>query len=167
MKFTIAYIFLFIFSFSASAQNSLDVLLRVNNKRSIPYISVEELRFQQMNDTILILDAREREEYEVSHINDAKFVGYDLFSTEDVSEEIIDKSTPIVVYCSIGIRSEDIGEKLKKVGFTNVKNLYGGIFEWKNNDYPIIDSEGKETENVHTYSRFWSKWLNKGIKVYD
>ena len=48
-----------------------------------------------------------------------------------------------------------------------LRTLYGGIFEWKNNDYPIIDSEGKETENVHTYSRFWSKWLKKGIKVYD
>jgi len=33
------------------------------------------------------------------------------------------------VYCSLGIRSEVIAKKLKKAGYTNVFNLYGGIFE--------------------------------------
>jgi 3-mercaptopyruvate sulfurtransferase SseA len=67
----------------------------------------------------------------------------------------------------VGIRSETISEKLKKAGYTDVHNLYGGIFEWKNKDYPVVDSEGKETENVHAYSKVWGKWLNKGVKVYD
>ena len=72
-----------------------------------------------------------------------------------------------MVYCSLGIRSEDVAEKLKKAGYTNVLNLYGGIFEWKNNDFTIYDSEEKETENVHTFDEAWSKWLTKGIKIYD
>ena len=38
----------------------------------------------------------------------------------------------IIVYCSIGVRSEDIGEKLKELGYTKILNLYGGIFDWKN-----------------------------------
>lgn len=70
------------------------------------------------------------------------------------------------MYCSLGIRSEHIAEKLKKRGYTSVYNLYGGIFEWKNKDYKVYDSNEKETDNIHAYSKAWSKWLKKGNKVY-
>jgi rhodanese-related sulfurtransferase len=166
MKNIIPYIILFLFAATTSAQKSLDLLLQVNNNESIPYISVEKLRNLQLTDSVVILDAREMKEFEVSHIASSKYVGYDCFSSEKITSDIDNKNALIVVYCSLGIRSEDIGEKLKKEGFTNVKNLYGGIFEWKNNDYPIIDSEGKDTENVHVYSIFWGKWLKNGKKVY-
>ena len=166
MKNNILYILFFLFVISTNAQKSLDVLLKVNNNESIPYISISELRNLQLKDSVVILDAREMKEFEVSHIASAIYVGYDHFSSEEITPNIQDKNTSIVVYCSLGIRSEDIGEKLKKQGYTNVKNLYGGIFEWKNGDLPIIDSEGKDTENVHVYSKFWGKWLENGKKVY-
>jgi rhodanese-related sulfurtransferase len=149
-----------------AAQESLDLLLKITNTNSIPYISVEELKRLQSHDAPLIFDAREKEEYEVSHIESAVYVGYSEFSSEKISEKIKDKDRPVVVYCSLGIRSEKIGEKLKKAGFTNVRNLYGGIFEWKNKGYPIVDETNSETENIHAFSPFWSKWLLKGNKVY-
>ena len=71
------------------------------------------------------------------------------------------------MYCSLGIRSEDIAEKLKKVGFTNVRNLYGGIFEWKNKDFKVYDINNNETENVHAFNNEWGKWLKKGVKIYE
>lgn len=154
-------------SFSASAQKTLNELLELYNTRSVPYVSVQELRRLQINDTVIILDSREPNEYATSHLNTARFIGYNHFSSEEISEEIEDKNAPIIVYCSLGIRSEEIGEKLKKAGFTNVKNLYGGIFEWKNAGYPVINSEGKETDTIHTFSKSWSKWLLKGEKVYN
>jgi len=166
MKFLILSILLAVSNFQATGQKSLDMLLQANNSESIPYISVEELRMLQLHDSVVILDSREKEEYAVSHILSAKNVGYNLFSVEEASAEIADKNTSVVVYCSIGIRSAKIGEKLEKQGFTNVKNLYGGIFEWKNNGYPIIDSNGNNTEEVHVFSEFWGQWLHKGIKVY-
>lgn len=156
----------FLVCYQVVGQKSLDHLLQKYNTRSIPYISVEELRMLQLHDSLHILDTREPEEFQVSHIVSATNVGFNKFSAQEVSEKIIDKSTPIIVYCSLGIRSEEIGEKLKKEGFTNIKNLYGGIFEWKNNDFPIVDSTGIETENVHTFSKLWSTWLLKGEKVY-
>ena len=166
MKNLIPFLILFLIVDTSSAQKSLEVLLKVNNEESIPYISVTELRNLQLKDSVVIVDAREMKEFEVSHIASAKYVGYNRFSSEEISDNIQNKNTPIVVYCSLGIRSEDIGEKLKKQGFTNVKNLYGGIFEWKNNNFPVVNSEGKETENVHVYSRFWGNWLKNGKKVY-
>jgi hypothetical protein len=80
-------------------------------------------------------------------------------------EMIKDKNTPIVVYCSLGIRSEQISERLNNMGYVNVKNLYGGIFEWKNKGYPVLDKNGKETDSIHIFSKHWGQWLINGIKT--
>lgn len=158
------YIFLFVVC-SGSAQNSLKQLLKQYNKEQIPYISVEKLKTLQY--TAVLLDAREKEEYQVSHLKNASYVGYDHFKIKTFMKRSIPKDSCIVVYCSLGIRSEDISEKLKKAGYTNVYNLYGGIFEWKNNDNPIIDTTGKITNKVHVFSKEWGKWLHKGKKIYS
>ena len=70
------------------------------------------------------------------------------------------------MYCSSGVRSEDVAEQLKEAGFENVFNLYGGIFEWKNKDNPVVNSKDKETPKVHAFSKEWGVWLHKGKKVY-
>ena len=115
----------------------------------------------------ILLDAREKKEFDISHIRNAIHVGYDFFNLDTVAHRIPDKKSIIVVYCSIGIRSEDIGEKLKKAGYENVRNLYGGIFEWKNRDFPIYNRDQIETDSVHVFSEAWRKWLTKGIRIYD
>jgi len=167
MKIVISSLLL-LFAISTSvAQKSLDQLLNQYNTRSIPYISVAELKMRMTNGEIVVLDAREYEEFQVSHLPSAKYVGYNSFSSEEILTSITNKDQPIVVYCSLGIRSEVIGEKLKKAGYTNVKNLYGGIFEWKNKDFPVLDMDGNESEDVHACSKLWSKWLTKGNKVYN
>ncbi|NBP69657.1 MAG: rhodanese-like domain-containing protein, partial [Cytophagia bacterium] len=98
-------------------------------------------------------------------LENALLVGYEDFNIENVKD--LDKKTPIVVYCSVGYRSEKVTEKLKQAGFTNVSNLYGGIFEWINQGYKVVDSNEKETNNVHAYNKTWGIWLSKGNKVYD
>ncbi len=148
------------------AQKNVDKLLEAYNNRSVPYLSVEELRMFQTSGSLIILDAREPEEFAVSHIKSAINVGYNHFNSEEKQFQNLSKNKPIVVYCSVGIRSEKIGEKLKKAGFTNIKNLYGGIFEWKNKGFPVYDSAGKETENIHAFSEHWSHYLNAGNPVY-
>ena len=156
---------LFLITSIVYSQNTLKEVLDKYNTNSIPYISVESLQKQLGND-IVLLDAREPEEFNISHIPSANSVGYKQFSISNISDKIKNKDTPIVVYCSIGVRSEKIGEQLKKAGYTNVANLYGGIFEWKNKQCSLINSQNQKTDSVHTYSKEWSKWLNKGIKVY-
>lgn len=112
----------------------------------------------------LFLDARERNEFEVSHIQGAHWIGYDDFEMSRLAG--IPKDTPLVVYCSVGYRSEKITERLLEVGFTDVANLYGGIFEWKNQDQEVVDMNGQQTERVHAYSRSWGIWLKEGERVY-
>lgn len=163
MKAFFTSFLLLCFSLIASGQKSIDKTLKTYNKGSVPYISVKQL--SQSPDAVL-LDTREKEEFNISHLKDAKWVGYEYFNLDQLKETITDYATPIVVYCSIGVRSEKIGEQLQKAGYTNVKNLYGGIFEWKNKDHKVVDSLGKPTEKIHTFSKQWSKLLTKGKKIY-
>lgn len=146
------------------SQESLSELLKKYNTHSAPYISVQELAMPKTQ--AVILDARERPEFEVSHLEKAIHVGYDNFNLGQVQTQIPDKNQIIVVYCSLSIRSEDIAEKLQKAGYKQVYNLYGGIFEWKNADFTVFDNKG-ETNKVHGFSKEWSKWLKKGDCVYE
>jgi len=147
------------------SQSNLKNLLQKYNTESIPYISVNQLLKQQ--EKVVLLDAREKKEFEISHLKNAYFVGYTTFNLKETLKKIPNKKSKIVVYCSLGIRSEDIAEKLKVAGYTNILNLYGGIFEWKNNGNPLFDSNEKATEKIHVFSKEWSKWLLKGTKVYE
>ena len=164
MKNKNIYIFLFLSGIIFS-QESLSELLKKYNNESIPYISVQELAIQKTD--AILLDARELKEYEVSHLKDALYVGYDEFNLKNTTKQLNNKDQMIVVYCSLGVRSEDIAEQLKKEGYTNVYNLFGGIFEWKNNNHKVYDNKEEPTENVHAFSKKWSKWLLKGNKIYD
>lgn len=164
MKNILFYILIFVSAYSYS-QKTLDKLLKQYNDNGVPYISVEELAVPKFN--AVLLDAREPKEYKISHLKDAVCVGYDEFNLEKVEKLYPNKDEEIVVYCSLGIRSETVAEKLKAAGYTNVKNLYGGIFEWKNKDFSVYDSEEKETEKIHTFNKDWSKWLEKGEKVFE
>lgn len=157
------FLFLICSFFRLQSQSKLDRILKNYNKESVPYIQVANLI---PNDSILLLDSREKAEFNVSHIKNAIWVGYDTFNKDSISKKITNKNAPIVVYCSIGVRSENIGETLQKMGFTNVKNLYGGIFEWKNRDQPVYNLNQEKTEKVHAYNKHWGKLLKKGEKIY-
>lgn len=111
----------------------------------------------------ILLDTREKAEFEVSHLKGARWVGYDTFSMESVTD--IPKDKPIVVYCSIGARSQDIGKKLRGAGYMEVYNLYGGIFHWVNEEKPTYRGQ-MTTKRIHVYNRIWSVWVNKGEKVF-
>ncbi|WP_299158142.1 rhodanese-like domain-containing protein [uncultured Eudoraea sp.] len=153
----------FFLLFSANAQSTIDQALDWYNSESVPYISVSELQNEKNQ---IILDTREWEEYEVSHIKNAVWVGYDDFKLADVITKYPDKNLNIVVYCSIGVRSENIGEELLESGYFNTKNLYGGIFEWSNQGYPVYTAKGEKTKKVHAFGKLWGKYLTKAEKVY-
>ena len=125
LKFINILLFFLVFHLSYSQKTVPEVLKKYNNQ-SIPYVSVNTLALS--NSQSIVLDAREIKEYRVSHIKNAIHVGYDDFDIKSVQTKIPNKDSKIIVYCSIGIRSEDIAEKLKKVGYTHVLNLYGGLY---------------------------------------
>lgn len=142
-------------------QKSFDQMLEKLLSHSVTEMKAKEAMTQP---NVIFLDAREKQEFEVSHIPNAQWIGYDTFQPQKVAS--LPKNKSIVVYCSVGYRSEKIVEKLLKMGFPKVANLYGGIFNWKHAGGTVVNSKGQTTEKIHTYNEEWSKWLFKGVKVY-
>ena len=114
--------------------------------------------------TVVFLDAREKKEYDVSHIRNAVWVGYRGFGRNRVVD--IPKGEKLIVYCTVGFRSEKIAERLIRMGYKDVSNLYGGIIEWVNSDNAVYKGENIPTERVHTFNKSLGVWLKKGEKVY-
>ncbi len=131
---------------------------------TVPVIDVPEAN--ENADEYIFLDARELEEYQISHIPGARYIGYKKFDEELLKG--ISHDDKIIVYCSVGYRSEKIGKKLEKLGYTSVYNLYGSIFEWINCDLPLENQQGIATDTIHTYNKKWSKWVDdkEAIKVW-
>lgn len=138
-----------------------DLLLANLLSHSVPEISVDRLASKH----ILLLDAREYREFDVSHIEGALWVGYGDFTLTRLVG--IDQHTPLAVYCSVGYRSERIAEALLRLGYTNVSNVYGGIFEWINTGHSVVTVDGTETNQIHAYSKFWGIWLTRGERIYE
>ncbi len=143
---------------------TFDEMVRSYYKKTVPLIYPHQLYKKMIaKEKMYLLDTRELKEYEVSSLKNAIHVGFVGFNVNKV--KALDKKTPVIVYCTIGARSETIGEKLQKNGFTNVYNLYGGLIHWKNEGYKVFNNN-KETYNIHVYSKKWGKWLNVGKPVY-
>jgi rhodanese-related sulfurtransferase len=142
-----------------SQTNSFDAMLQDLLNHSVPELKPAECA----SGSHVFLDARELEEYTVSHLPGAIHVGYDSFKVSALKG--LAKDTPLVVYCSVGYRSEKIAEKLISMGYTDVHNLYGGIFLWKDSGNRVVDLRG-ETQRVHTYTEKWSVWIHNADKVW-
>lgn len=141
------------------------LMLKGMYSHTVPQLKPAELNqlLQKPGNKPLLLDTRTPAEYKVSHIPGARFVAYGTFQVNQLKE--VPKNAPIILYCSVGYRSERVGEKLQQAGYRNVHNLYGGIFEWVNRGFPVHSKTGK-TNQVHAYTKTWGVWLQKGEKVY-
>jgi len=154
------------FSHQSFGQFLYEQQLKLLYKNTVPVISAANLnKILQAKNPAYLLDIRTPREYTVSHLPGARFVNHETFSVKQVKN--IPKNATVVVYCSVGVRSEQVGEKLKEAGYQQVHNLYGGIFSWKNAGFPVVNKQQQPTDSVHTYNKYWSVWLRNGIKVYE
>jgi molybdopterin/thiamine biosynthesis adenylyltransferase/rhodanese-related sulfurtransferase len=95
----------------------------------IPQMSVEELKARRDAGTQpFVLDVREPHEYAIVNLGVPQIPVGSLESR--ISEIPVSKDTEIVTHCKSGARSQKAALTLKAAGFTNVKNLAGGITAW-------------------------------------
>ncbi len=150
---------------TACGQKTFDEKLQSLYSNTVPLIQPAALaEVKETEKNLYLLDIRTQEEFAVSHLKDARFIDYDNFNITEVQD--IPKDAKVVVYCAVGYRSERVGEKLSAAGYEDVSNLYGGIFQWKNEGYPVVNQQQQPTDSVHTYNKSWAKWLERGVKVY-
>lgn len=96
---------------------------------------------QLRNHQPLIIDTREPEEYEISHVNGALNVPSTEFENLPPFFTDVDRSTSIVLYCRTGRRASRCQEVLEENGFSNVIN---GINEQNVDEY----LEGKHATSI-------------------
>ena len=105
----------------------------------------------------LLLDARTPQEYSVSHLGRAQLVP----ANAQTALPGLDSSTPIVTYCSIGYRSARLAQQLQSMGYKNVSNLEGSIFQWANEGRPVYREQ--QVEQVHPYNQVWGCLLHSHL----
>lgn len=108
----------------------------------------------------LILDARTLAEFNFSHLSGAVPLDAGTTMTDGEIEEMAgSKNRPILVVCSVGVRSAKQALKLQRQGFLRVTHLEGGLFEWVNQGHRLVD-QGDPVRKVHPYGRIWGLLLH-------
>jgi len=129
----------------------------------VPFIDADALVFAMQGEAAgrpRLLDTRTPQEYSVSHLRGATRLDPDAI---DLSVAGKDKSALIVVYCSVGYRSAAVGQRLRRAGFKDVKNLAGGIFGWANSGHPVYQGTNA-VRQVHPYDAVWGALLNADLR---
>ena len=88
-------------------------------------ITIEELKNKMLQGAIL-LDVRSNQEYRERHLQGAINIP-DFEILNRIQNEIPKRNQLIVLYCQYGGRSRKAMEIMKKIGYTNLYNLYGGL----------------------------------------
>ena len=112
-------------------------------------------------ENLLLFDARESEEYAISHLQGARPVP----SKDEALKALqgVPADQRIVLYCSVGYRSSELAQFLMKKGYTEVYNLEGSIFAWANEGRPVY--RGKErVKVVHPYDKIWGRLLKELLR---
>jgi adenylyltransferase/sulfurtransferase len=78
-------------------------------------------------ETLFILDVREPNEYQINRIPGATLIPLGELPRR---YQELPLDVEIIAQCKMGGRSAKAQDFLKSVGFTNVKNLKGGILDW-------------------------------------
>ena len=110
-----------------SAHGSVDGAANVVD--GVPQMSVEELKQRlDRGEKPFVLDVREPHEYAIVNLG-APLIPVGQIG-QRLSEIPVGRDEEIVVHCKTGGRSQKAALELKAAGFTNVKNLAGGIAAW-------------------------------------
>jgi len=128
----------------------------------VPQMTTRELaeRMAGNENAPLLIDVRTHEEYEVSHLPGAiwsETPGQIASALREASDR-----QPVVLYCSVGVRSSKAAAQLMRSGRTNVFNLQGSIFKWANEGRPLV-ANGSAVHGVHPYSERWGVLLNSQL----
>jgi rhodanese-related sulfurtransferase len=97
---------------------------------SIPAISVEELalRLADREESLQLIDVREVDEVEIASLRGFQVLPLSQFAQwEELVKTQLSPEAETIVMCHHGMRSAQMCQWLINQGFTNVRNVTGGI----------------------------------------
>lgn len=90
---------------------------------------------------VVLMDVRTQEEYDEYHLSDAVLMPLQTLEQDLSGNNSLNKNDEIIVYCRSGKRSMEAYNILKKLGYTNVKSMTGGINQWSALGYNTCSGE--------------------------
>ncbi len=94
---------------------------------------------QLLNDgDALFLDVRDDKEYKNGHIKGARSVPVNQLDKQ-MHELEKHKEKSVVVYCDNGMRTSRVTGKLRKLGFTDLHSISGGLVAWEKANLPVVN----------------------------
>jgi rhodanese-related sulfurtransferase len=100
---------------------------------------VDAAQFKKLTESpnALVLDVRTAPEVAEGHLPNA--VNIDIYGSDFMAKvQELPKDREILVYCTVGARSQQAAEILSKQGFAKVYNLDGGIVSWQRNGFEVV-----------------------------
>lgn len=95
-----------------------------------PQLSVAEAKKLIASEKkLVVVDVREAEELAKGKVAGSVHIPRGLLEPR-IAGKAPDLNQPILLYCGTGARGAMAGEQLKKMGYTNVKNVTGGFGAW-------------------------------------
>ncbi len=98
--------------------------------------AVQAAELMKKDSAIVVLDIRTPEEYGTGHI--PKSINID-FKSDNFAAELkkLDSSKTYLVHCRSGGRSTSSLKTFKKLGFTHIIHLDGGMMDWGKEQLPV------------------------------
>jgi rhodanese-related sulfurtransferase len=121
-----------------AAQHSPRFLQLVQEaKKHIRETTVDEVKARlDRGEKFHLVDVREESEFAKDHLPGAIHLGKGVIE-RDVEQRLPDTGAEIVLYCGGGFRSALAADNLRKMGYTRVLSLDGGIRDWRARGYPL------------------------------
>jgi rhodanese-related sulfurtransferase len=91
---------------------------------------------QNVGENVFVLDVREPDEFKAGHIEGAVNIPIRALA-QNLDKLPADKAAPIAVVCKSGIRAAYGTMALKLFGYTNVKDVAGGMLAWEKEGLPV------------------------------
>ncbi len=123
-------------------------------RKEVREVSVDETRrlLADCNVKACLVDTREQEEMATGYIKDSVLIPHSIIKAK-AEERLPDKSRPVILYCSEGIRSLYTARVLQGMGYKDVRSMTGGLIAWMESGHDI-ESHGELTgDQVRRYSR--------------
>jgi phage shock protein E len=99
-------------------------------KKHITEISPQEAAAKSQRGEAVIVDVREKDEWDEEHIPMATYLSRGTIEL-DIEEKVPDLNTLIICHCGGGGRSALAADSLQKMGYKNVRSIAGGFKAWK------------------------------------
>lgn len=107
---------------------------------NIREISVDKVNGSLSKNEFILIDVREKEEWDQDHIPHAIHIGKGVIE-RDIAKNVSDKNKPLVLYCGGGYRSALAADNLQKMGYKNIQSMNGGIRLWREKGFPLEKSK--------------------------